>query len=107
MLISVAHERRLQLAMKALVQSVGGGMPRSSPTETGTGDGSLSLKKTGLELPALVGCDLLGTTETRNPETKALVTVSAVMSDRGSASGQQVHLSMAVRQYRKPEETGS
>jgi hypothetical protein len=40
-------------------------------------------------------------------ETKAFVTVSAVMSDRGTASGQRVYLSMAVRQYRKPEETGS
>jgi hypothetical protein len=68
MLISVAHERSLQLAMKPLDQSVGGGMPRSSAGETGTGDGSQSLKKTGLELPDLVGCDLLGTTKTRNPD---------------------------------------
>jgi hypothetical protein len=43
-------------------------MPRSSPGERGSGDGSQSLKKAGLELPALVGCDLLGTTETRNPD---------------------------------------
>ena len=39
-------------------------------------------------------------------ETKALATASA-MSDRGTASGQRVYLSMAVRQYRKAEETGS
>jgi len=40
-------------------------------------------------------------------ETKALATASAVISDRGSAPGQRAYLSMAVRQYRKPEETGS
>ena len=40
-------------------------------------------------------------------EMKALVTASVVMSDRGRASGQRVYLSMAVKQYRKPEETGS
>jgi len=40
-------------------------------------------------------------------ETKALATASAVMSDRGTASDQRVYPSMAVRQYRKPEETGS
>jgi len=40
-------------------------------------------------------------------ETKALATASAVMSDRGSASGQRVYLSMAVRQYQKPDETGT
>jgi hypothetical protein len=40
-------------------------------------------------------------------ETKALATASAVIWDRGSASDQQVYLSMAVGQYRKPEETGS
>jgi len=40
-------------------------------------------------------------------ETKALATSSSVMSDRGRASGERVYLSMAVRQYRKPEETGS
>jgi hypothetical protein len=40
-------------------------------------------------------------------ETKALATASAVISERGCASGQRVYLSMAVRQYRKPEETGS
>jgi len=40
-------------------------------------------------------------------ETKALATASAVMSDRGSASGQRVYLSMAVRQYWKPEESGN
>jgi hypothetical protein len=38
-------------------------------------------------------------------ETRALVTASVVMSDRGSALGQRVYLSMAVRHYRKPEET--
>ena len=40
-------------------------------------------------------------------ETKALATASSVMSRRGTASGQRVYLSMAVRQYRKPEDTGS
>ena len=40
-------------------------------------------------------------------ETKALEAASAVMSDRGSASGQRVSLSMVVRQYRQPEKTGS
>jgi hypothetical protein len=40
-------------------------------------------------------------------ETKALVTASAVMSDRWAASGQHVNLWMAVRQYQKPEATGS
>ena len=37
-------------------------------------------------------------------KTKALATASVVMSDRGSASGQRVYLSMAVRQYRNLEE---
>ena len=32
-------------------------------------------------------------------ETKALATASAVMSERGNASGQGVYLPMAVRQY--------
>ena len=40
-------------------------------------------------------------------ETRALATASVVMSDRGSASGQRVYLSMAVRQYEKPEKTHS
>ena len=40
-------------------------------------------------------------------ESKALATASSVMSRRGTASGQRVYLSMAVRQYRKPEDTGS
>ena len=40
-------------------------------------------------------------------ETNALATASAVMSDRGTASDQRVYPSMAVRQYRKPEETGN
>ena len=43
-------------------------MPCSSPGYRGSGDGSQSPEKTGLELPAPVGCDLLGTAETSNPD---------------------------------------
>jgi hypothetical protein len=40
-------------------------------------------------------------------ETKALETVSAVISERWIASGQRMNLSMTVRQYRNLKETGS
>ena len=43
-------------------------MPCRSPGYRGFGDGSQSLEKAGLELPTLVGCDLLGTAETSNPD---------------------------------------
>jgi hypothetical protein len=61
----------------------------------------------GLELPALVGCDLLGTAETSNPDGNESFSDCLGGDVRGSASGQLLYLSMEVRQYTKPEETGS
>ena len=68
MFISMAHEGGLQLMVEPLDHSIGGGMPCSSLGERGTGDGSQSLEKAGLELLALVGCNLQGAAETSNPD---------------------------------------
>jgi len=43
-------------------------MPCSRPGYRGSGEGSQSLEETGLELSAVVGCDLLGAAETSNPD---------------------------------------
>ena len=68
MFISVAHEGSLQLTVEPLDHAIGGGMPRSIPGKRDTGDGSQVLEKAGLELPALVGCNLLGAAETSNSD---------------------------------------
>jgi hypothetical protein len=66
-----------------------------------------SLEKAGLEMPALVGLICWGQPKrTTQRETKALAIDTAVMSDSVSVSGQRVYLSMAVRQYGKPDERG-
>jgi hypothetical protein len=68
MFIGMAHEGSLQLMGQPLNHATAGRMPCISPGYRGSGNGSQSLEKMDLELPALVGCDLLGKTETSNPE---------------------------------------
>ena len=54
--------------MESLDKEIGGGMPCSRLGYRGSGAVNQSLKETGLELPALVGCELLGAAETSNPK---------------------------------------
>jgi hypothetical protein len=66
MFIAVAHEGGLQL-MGVSIMPLEAGSPavvrvREDPVMVA------SLEKTGLQLPALVCCDLLGATETSNPD---------------------------------------
>jgi hypothetical protein len=67
MFIVREHEGGLPLSVEPLNEAIGGGMPCSRPGQGGSGEGSQSLEETGLELPALVDCELLGAAETDNP----------------------------------------
>ena len=68
MFISMTHQVGLQLSVESLDNAIGGEMPCSRPGYRGSGEISQSLEETGHELPALVGCDLLGAAETSNPD---------------------------------------
>jgi hypothetical protein len=67
MFIGMAHDGGLQLSVESLNNATAGGMPCSRQGQGGSDKGSQDLEETGLELPVLVGCDLLGTAATNNP----------------------------------------
>jgi len=65
------------------------------------------LKKADFELPALVGCDLLGTAETSNPDGDEGFRDCFGGDVRRRECLRPTGVLIAVRQNWKPEETGS